>query len=330
MVNTVLGPREASQLGRVLMHEHVFILTPELAADYPEEIGWDESAKAAEAIASLGELKAAGIDTIVDLTVMGMGRDVARLEQISQASGVQIVVATGLYTFDALPRYLQIAGPGTLLGGMDPMVRMFLKDIEVGIAGTGIRAGILKCASDRPGITDGVRRVFVAAAEAHRRTGVPISTHSSSEVGGGPAQQDLLASCGVDLSRVVIGHSGETTDLDYLQSIADRGSYLGMDRFGMDRGRWPVNFDQRVETVAELCRRGYAAQVVLSHDAHVFMDWRPDQLMPGTSADVPDWHFTHISTKVLPALRERGVSEEQIDQMVRINPAAILQPCLPY
>jgi phosphotriesterase-related protein len=189
---------------------------------------------------------------------------------------------------------------------------------------------MLKCASDYPGMTDGVKRVFASAAEAHRCTGVPISTHSNSEVRGGPAQQDFLSSRGVDLSHVVIGHCGETTDLDYLRSIADRGSYLGMDRFGMDRGRWPVDFDQRVDTVAELCRRGYADRVVLSHDAHAFMDWRPDQLVSGTSADLPDWNFTHISTKVLPALRERGVSEEHIDQMVRINPATILQPCLPY
>src|SRR4029077_19124371 len=122
-------------------------------------------------------------------------------------------------------------GPGTELGGAEMMVDMFVKDIEEGIADTGGKAAILKCATDRPGVTPGVERVLRAVAQAHLRTGVPISTHTHAATERGLEQQRICAEEGVDLSRVVIGHSGDTTDLDYLEELIGNGSYIGMDRF---------------------------------------------------------------------------------------------------
>jgi phosphotriesterase-related protein len=191
---------------------------------------------------------------------------------------------------------------------------MFIDDIEKGIQGTSVKAGILKCATDEPGMTHGVERVLRAVAQAHRRTGVPISTHTHAKMERGLEQQKVFLEEGVDLSRVVIGHSGDTTDLDYLEKVIEAGSYIGMDRFGIDV---ELPFEERVSTVAALCERGHANRMVLSHDYAAFMDFLPWDMVP---AVLPNWHYLHIHDDVLPALLERGVTQDQIDQMLIHNP----------
>src|SRR6478736_7352569 len=125
------------------MHEHVFIMTTEIMENYPE--GWGDGAKReADAIVRLNELKSRGVDTIVDLTVIGLGRYVPRIAQIAAATDLNIVVATGLYTYNDIPMYYHFKGPGTVLAVPEPMTELFVRDIEVGIAGTGIKAAILK------------------------------------------------------------------------------------------------------------------------------------------------------------------------------------------
>ncbi|WP_314174254.1 phosphotriesterase family protein [Streptomyces winkii] len=317
-VETVRGPLPLAELGRVLMHEHIFILSPEFADNYPEHEGFRESEQIPEAARRLDALAAEGISTIVDPTVVGLGRYIPRIQRVAARTGLNIVVATGLYTYGDIPHYLQYRGPGTLLGGEEPLVDMFTEDITAGIAGTGVKAGILKCATDEAGLTAGVERVLRAVAQAHRATGAPILTHTHAATRRGTEQQDVFEAEGVDLGRVVIGHCGDTTDLDYLMSVADRGSVLGMDRFGLET-RLP--FEQRVETVAALCARGYADRMVLAHDASCYIDWYPMRELPSL---LPDWHYLHISRDVLPALRERGVTEDQITAMMSANPRRIL------
>jgi phosphotriesterase-related protein len=156
-------------------------------------------------------------------------------------------------------------------------------------------------------------------AQAHRQTGVPISTHTHARGRRGLDQQRILREEGVDLSRVVIGHSGDTTDINYLEELIAAGSYLGMDRFGADT---ILPFDERVNTVTILCERGHADKLVLSHDAACFLDWLPEPVRP---AWLPNWHYLHIQNDVLPALRKRGVTEDQIRTMLVDNPRAILE-----
>ncbi|MDL1873827.1 hypothetical protein FBQ85_01435, partial [Cytophagia bacterium CHB2] len=181
-----------------------------------------------------------------------------------------------------------------------------------GLAGTGVKAGILKCATDEPGVTPGVERVLRAVARAHRETGAPISTHTHAGTRRGLEQQAIFTEEGVDLSRVVIGHSGDTTDVAYLEELIANGSYLGMDRFGIDL----VPFEDRAGIVATMCERGHADRMVLSHDASCFIDWLPHDLLPVV---MPNWHYLHIHHEVLPALRDRGVTEEQIRAMLVEN-----------
>ncbi|HEY1650949.1 MAG TPA: hypothetical protein VGG09_03620 [Acidimicrobiales bacterium] len=320
-VNTVGGPVDGARLGRTLMHEHIFVLSPEMEKTREE---WDEPAQVARAVDKLRELKEHGIDTLVDLTVIGLGRYLPRIVEIAaQVPEVNVVVATGVYTYNDVPMYFHFRGPGTILGGPDPMVDLFVREIREGIGETGIRAGILKCASDRPGLTPGVERVLRAVAQAHRVTGVPITTHTPTPPEPwGLEQQRVFKEEGVDLSRVVIGHSGGTVNTDYHLSLIDNGSYLGFDHFGLPG----ITLEERVDAVSRLCARGYAERIVLSHDAMCFVDWFPRSMMDANQT----WRWTYISDLVLPAMRERGVSEGDIATMLVDNPRLILEGGAPY
>ncbi|WP_343602241.1 phosphotriesterase-related protein [Mycobacterium sp.] len=317
-VNTARGPIETADLGVTLMHEHVFIMTTEVTQNYPDDWG-EEAAREADAIKRLNELKAAGVDTIVDLTVIGLGRYIPRIARVAAATGLNIVVATGLYTYNDVPFRFHYQGPGTMLDGPEIMTDMFVRDIEQGIADTGVKAAILKCATDEPGITPGVERVLRAVAQAHKRTGVPISTHTHAGLRRGLEQQRIFAEEGVDLSRVVIGHSGDSTDIGYLEELIAAGSYLGMDRFGIDL---ILPFEDRVNTVARMCERGHADKMVLSHDANCYFDALPEDLMPVAA---PNWHYLHIHHDVIPALKQRGVTDEQLRTMLVDNPRRIFE-----
>jgi phosphotriesterase-related protein len=159
-------------------------------------------------------------------------------------------------------------------------------------------------------------------ARAHRETGAPITTHSHAPSQNGRDQLDIFIEEGVDPTRVVIGHSGDTQDVDYLKSLADRGATLGMDRFGLDGGRY-IDFDARADIVVRMCELGYADQMVLSHDATCWMDWAPRERFPGSRFDLPDWNPTHLHNRVIPVLRERGVTDDQLTTMFEINPRRI-------
>src|SRR5262249_6656143 len=167
-VSTVRGPIDTAQLGTTLMHEHIFILSPEIMQNFPETWG-DEERRVQDAINRLNELHSRGVDTIVDLTVIGLGRYIPRVQRVAAATDLNIVVATGVYTYNDVPMYFHFQGPGTELGGPELMTEMFVRDIEEGIANTSVRAAILKCATDRPGVTEGVERVLRTVAQAHRR-----------------------------------------------------------------------------------------------------------------------------------------------------------------
>jgi phosphotriesterase-related protein len=141
LLNTTQGPINTADLGVTLMHEHVFIMTTEVAQNYPEAWG-DEDTRVADAIIRLNELKSRGVDTIVDLTVIGLGRYIPRIARVAAATELNIVVATGLYTYNDVPFCFHYLGPGAQLGGPEIMTDMFVRDIEEGIADTGIKAGI--------------------------------------------------------------------------------------------------------------------------------------------------------------------------------------------
>jgi phosphotriesterase-related protein len=309
-VQTATGPIDTASLGFTLMHEHIFVLTEGMYTAFPHL--WDRAARVAQAAAALKEAKAHGVSTIVDLTVLGLGRDVTVAREVSQLSGVNVIVATGLYTYDEVPRYFGMRDA-------DHMAELFVHDIEEGAQDTDVRAAILKVATDEKGVTEGVEKVLRAVARAHRRTGVPISTHTHAATGRGLDQQRVFYEEGVDLSRVVIGHSGDTEDIAYLEKLIGAGSYVGMDRFGIDMF---MPTDKRVATIVKLCERGHARKIVLSHDTSCYMDWFPEGMIESAA---PKWHYLHIPDDVVPALRQAGVPEDQVRAMTVDNPRHIFE-----
>lgn len=309
-VETLNGPIDTAELGFTLMHEHVFVQSEGVAQNFPSV--WDEPAEIDAAREKLRDMADAGVRTIVDLTVLGLGRNIPRLRDLAGDLPLTVIVATGLYTYNELPNYFNFRDE-------DAMAALFVSDITAGIQGTDIKAAILKCATDEPGLTPGVEKVLRAVARAHRRTGVPISTHTHVGTKRGLDQQRIFQEEGVDLGRVVIGHSGDSEDVDYLTSLIDAGSYIGMDRFGVDIY---LTTEKRIATIAKLCELGHADRMVLSHDASCHIDWFPADMMKDA---VPNWHFRHINDDVLPALREAGVSDEQITQMTVENPRRIFE-----
>ena len=313
MVQTALGDVPADDLGVTYMHEHVFVLTPDVQQNHPDE--WDEETRVADAVEKLTALAASGVRTIVDPTVIGLGRYLPRIKRIAeQVPQLNIVTATGLYTYEDVPFFFHHRGPA--IGAPEPMVEMFVRDIEEGSG--GIRAGMLKCAIDEPGLTPGVERVMRAVGQAHQRTGVPVTVHTH------PGTQTALhvrrVLCdeeGVDPSRVVLAHSGDTTDVEHLTMLAEMGFVLGMDRFGINLA---TTFEARAETLVEMCRRGFAGQMVLSQDASCYIDW----VDPAAMAFLPQWHYLHLKDDVLPWVREHGVTEEQIATMLVEVPRRLL------
>ena len=304
-VPTARGDIDTSDLGFTLMHEHLKVESPNIRANWPHLFpDYDRAAEIEYAVEKLEEAYEAGIHTLVELTTVDLGREIEFVQEVAERSPVQIIVATGIHSHP--PLFLSRGDP-------DLIVPLYVHDVEEGIAGSGIRAGVIKVATDEA-VTEANAVQLRAAARAHRQTGVPIITHSSAVDQTGRDQQDLFEAEGVDLTRVLIGHVGDTTDLDYLTSLMERGSLIGMDRFGLAR----VSLEDRIATVAELCKRGFASQLALSHDASTYLDVSPREARQGPVAE--DWNFLTVSRKVLPALTALGVSEEQQRTMMVENP----------
>ncbi len=311
-VATARGPVDSADLGTTLMHEHVFVLTPDSQNQWSDE--WDEGQRVVDAVARLNELAASGVRTIVDPTVDGLGRDVPRIARIAeQVADLHIVVATGVYTYTEVPHYFTHRGPGVSPDLPEPMVDLFVRDLTVGCQGTDVKAAFLKCAIDAQGLTGGVERILRAVGKAHVQTGAPVMVHTHPRSRSGLEVQRVLSEEQVDPSRVLLAHSGDSTDADHLSKLAEAGFLLGMDRMGINL---EMPFADRVGIVVEMCRRGYAERMVLSQDASCYIDW----VQPDLMALLPDWHYLHVQADVVPALLEGGVTQEQVDAMLVGNP----------
>lgn len=312
-VQTLRGPIDSAALGRVLIHEHIFLMDMEYTYNYRPDFFAEQTI--ADAAARLDALKASGIDTIIDLTVLGLGRHVPSLAKVAPLTDLNIVISTGAYTFDEVPGPFAFHGPGLLLDRPEPMVDLFVRDITEGVAGTSLKAGQLKCAIDVQGLQPGVERIMRAVARANVITGCPITVHTAPQAETGLVAQQVLAEEGVNLEDVIIGHCGDTRDVDYLMKLADKGSLLGMDRFGVE---FAITMEERVATIVEMVKRGYAGQMALSHDCCAWSDFFPQ--VEDYHRAMPRHHYLHIHDDVIPALREAGVGQRDLDTMFIANP----------
>jgi phosphotriesterase-related protein len=321
-VQTVRGPVEGGDLGFTLMHEHVIFRDTEFSKDYPD-LSWqpDRASALERVVAKLQAAVDAGVQTIVDCTAFFHGRDLDFVKDANARVDLHIVMATGIYTFDYLPNMI---ARRTLRfeGDRDILTEMFVRDLTTGIGDSGVPAQIIKVATDVEGVTPNNARILRAAARAHNETGRPITTHTQPHLRNGLDQQRVFREEGVDLERVVIGHSGDTTDVDYLKELMDAGSTIGSDRFGLYLEQW-ASLPERVQTIATLCEQGYAERIVLSHDCIQHND-RNDYASPRMEP-LPDWRLTHVPRDVVPLLRKAGVSEADLQAMTVHSPRRILE-----
>jgi phosphotriesterase-related protein len=238
LVETVLGPVDAAALGVTLSHEHVLVCMGADNRHYPWMFDWERTR--ANAIRELREAKAGGVDALIDLTTPDLGRDAAFVRDVSRASGVH---ASRRRASGATCRARSSSDPGRI-------AEIFTREIEVGIDDTGIKAGVIKVASDAEGVTPEAERVLRGAARALKRTGCPISTHHWAPARVGLRQVEILREEGAPMDRVCIGHSADTTDVAYLEELLRSGVYLSLDRYPGGDGR--PDWRQRNATVKAL------------------------------------------------------------------------------
>ena len=308
-VETVRGPVATSELGTTLMHEHLFVLQPEALQNYGHVWGesyWEEDVRVDDAIAKLRAAREAGIRTIVDPTAPGLGRCIPRIQRINAEVDLNIVVASGVYAFLELPNFLHYRPP-------EAIAELFVREIREGIDDTGVRAAFLKCAVEEHGIVGDIPKILDAIALAAVDTGVPVMVHTNASAATGTLALAELTRRGVDPARIVVAHAGDSNDLEYLRTIADTGASLGFDRFNIPH----FNADEdRLRTLVALLGEGYGDRIHLSHDAACFMDFMVGD--PAFADEQPD--YLHISRVILPQLRQAGVTEKEIEELMVANP----------
>jgi len=326
-VQTVTGPVDATDLGRTLVHEHIRIsyAGEELDRNY----AWNRADTAALAVDKMAELLDAGFRTFVDPCPIELGRDPELYAEISERSGMRIVCTTGFYTEhggSGLPFYWRARDP-------EEIAEHYAAELQDGIANTGgIRPGAIKAATGLE-VTDAERRMLTGAALAQQATGVAIITHTENSRHG-DVQQDIFADTGADLGRVLIGHQDEQVDVAPIRKLAERGTFVGIDRIGLELLAPDA---RRADHVATLVREGLTDHVCLSQDHVCSMTApRPAMYSPpevraarASMREEIEWQvskrpYTYIVTGFVPQLLERGVTEADVETMLVDNPRRLL------
>jgi phosphotriesterase-related protein len=307
-VNTVLGPVDTGDLGFTLMHEHVMVGSAGVQQVYPEFL--DMNAIKEKSLADLSDARSGGVQTIVDVTPMDLGRDILLLQDMSRQTGVHIIAATGSWL--DIPRAFWNADP-------DEIAALYIKEIEVGIEETGIKAGIIKVANDRDGITPQGEVILRAAARTCKATNVPISTHTYPQGRIGEEQVHIFEDEGINLAQVYIGHSNDTADTEYLFGLLKKNVWLGLDRYPGGFLPDSLDWERRTEVAKQLIDAGFANQIFLSHDWVAYPYGGTPRLREQRRVHNPDGYL-FITRKVLPHLEEAGVSSTAINRIMVENP----------
>jgi phosphotriesterase-related protein len=313
VVESVTGPISVDQLGKTLIHEHFVFGYPGYQGDVTLGRFNEEEALAA-AVGAARQMMSFGVKTVVDPTPNECGRNPLFLKKVSEASGLQIICATGYYyEGEGAPPYFKLRqGLGT---AEEEIYEMFKKEITEGIAGTGIKPGIIKLASSKDEITEYEKMFFRAAAKVQKETGIVILTHTQ-EGTMGPEQARMLIELGVDPSKIIIGHMCGNTNPAYHKEVLDQGVRIGFDRFGIQVLVGAPFDHERIQTLMTLLDEGYEDQILLSHDSIIVWIGRPPVMNEQVAQIMGNWQPAHIFENILPSLREKGITENQFDKML--------------
>jgi phosphotriesterase-related protein len=315
MAQTVLGPLDAAKLGFTLPHEHISD-APDVLKRWPPAWG-GRPEFVANAVGRLKVVRAAGVDSIVDLTTYDVGRDIRFLEEVSRRSGLTMIASTGQRFF---PPPSPVAMPARTVEGL---TEFFRKEIEQGIDGTAIKAGVIKIGIVGAAPTALEEIGLRAAARASKATGVPIRTHSRAADRAGEKHAVILEEEGINPSRVSFDHSDDSGDIDYFLGLVKRGYSLGMDH--VHRGMSPQfkpTYDRRTECIKLLADAGFAGKVFLSQDSEFGGALLPkDKREWRETIDPPDG-LLFATRQLIPHLKQVGVSDHDIRTMTVENPRA--------
>jgi phosphotriesterase-related protein len=325
LVQTVQGPLEASKLGFTLPHEHLYASSAGFWQAWPEYFG-GRTKFMGKVVDQLKRVKDQGVDTIIEVTPVDLGRDIRFMQEVSRKSGMQIVACTGHWLYPSLSM-----GARTVAELAD----FFGMEIERGIEGTDIKAGVIKVATEREGVTPFLGTALKAAARASKATGTPVTTHSLAVARGGEEQAKVFEAEGLDAAKVCIGHSDETDNMDYLAGLARRGYTLGMDHFmyglqaqaaaggespaAKPAAAGPVPWRKRAECVKKLVDAGFADKLFLSNDWFFGVSIAGTGTMEAVEKINPDGMLL-LTRKVIPYLRQIGVPDQAIRAMTIDNP----------
>jgi phosphotriesterase-related protein len=313
-VQATAGRVQIAQMGRTLIHEHVHLGMP----------GWDLDIKApkyvrselmARAVDGLQQLKDHACRTIVDPCPMDLGRDVEFVAEAAQRSGVNVICATGVYTeAEGIPYTLRSLP-------REDVIELFVKEITAGIGATGIRAGVIKIASGQEAYSEYEQRMIGVATEVSKITGVPIISHTQRATHG-HVQVDVVERHGGRSDCMVVGHSGDRDDPAYQKSIAQRGAFVGLDRFGLET---ILPDETRIKNLLQLAEAGYRDQILISQDHVICLLGRAGAQR---SALTPNWTLTNIFQRIVPKLLERGLPAADIEAILVENPRRLFANAL--
>jgi phosphotriesterase-related protein len=314
IAQTVLGPLDAAELGVTLPHEHVAEGAYYLRK-WPKDWG-GRPEYVARTVEKLQVVRAAGISTIVDLTTYDVFRDIRFLEEISRQSGLHMIAATGQRFFP--PNVAGVSMPARTVEGL---AVFFTKEIQQGIDGTAIKAGVIKIgiiagkptALEETGLRSGAR-----AAVA---TGAPIRIHTHAADRAGENLAPILESEGIDPARVSFDHSDDSGDMDYFSGLVKRGYCLGMDH--VHRGISPQfkpSFERRADCIRRLCDAGFAGKIFLSQDVEFGGSLLPEDAKEWRDTIDPPDSLLFTTRKLIPYLEHIGVSARDIHTMRIENP----------
>lgn len=310
-VQTVLGPIDPAALGFTLPHEHICASSEGFVQTWPEFFG-GRATLVAKVVAKLQEAKAAGVDSLVDVTPADIGRDIRLLREVSQKSGVHIIACTGHWLIPSLSMAART---------VDELTAFFRLEIERGIEDTGIKPGVIKVATDRDGVTPFIEHALRAAARASKATGVPVTTHTYAADRIGEKQADIFESEGLDPAKVCLGHCDDSNDLGYLTGLVKRGYTIGMDHipWGVAKADGILSWQQRADNIKHLIDAGYTRRIFLSNDWYFGVTIAPTGAMEAKEAENPDGLLFN-TRKTIPYLEQIGVTQGQIRTITVDNP----------
>lgn len=313
MINSLNGPLSTEDMGVTLMHEHILQATWSMRMNFPDWFNYDEFI--GYGTEDVRRTKEIGVKTLVDQTPACLGRDIKAMKEIADNTGIQVLASTGFFHTE---------NQWTFNRSAESFLKCLMWDIEKGIQGTDIRPALIKCATDKSGITEINRTMLHAHAMAAKESGLPIATHSWFGNRSGMGQMDIFEEYGLNPAKILIGHCGDTNDIGFLEELLSRGCYIGLDRFG-DDAKNPL--ENRVDTLVKLCERGWIKQIMISHDYASFVDIGPFEWEQFHDKDPDDavYNSRYIHRYALPALRERGLGEKEIEQIMVGNPRAFFE-----